>query len=210
LSLEKSPSAIPEPQECPVPRPSRWDDVVSAAARVFSEKGFGGASLEDVANEVGMLKGSLYNYIKSKEDLLFAIVRPNAEELLDRTRKLKEADLPASEKLRQIAEIHFEIIDRQLPYVTVYVQEIAGKGISPEWTAMDREYLTLVADVISEGVKDGDFAESTDARMSARALIGALNWATRWYQPGGPAQARAVAGQLAGIFLGGLLARRRG
>src|SRR3546814_18828239 len=90
-----------------------------------------------------MLKGSLYNYIKSKEDLLFAIVRPNAEELLDRTRKLKEADLPASEKLRQIAEIHFEIIDRQLPYVTVYVQEIAGKGISPEWTAMDREYLTL-------------------------------------------------------------------
>ncbi|HEY9563993.1 MAG TPA: helix-turn-helix domain-containing protein, partial [Nocardioides sp.] len=60
-----------------MPRPSRWDDVVSAAARVFSEKGFGGASLEDVANEVGMLKGSLYNYIKSKEDLLFAIVRPN-------------------------------------------------------------------------------------------------------------------------------------
>ena len=193
-----------------MPRPSRWDDVVEAAARVFSEKGFGGASLEDVANEVGMLKGSLYNYIKSKEDLLFAVVRPDAEELLARARELTQVDLPASEKLRQIAIIHIEIINRHLPYVSVYVQEIAGKNVSQEWTAMDREYIHLVEQIFAEGIESGAFDSALDPRIAARSLIGAFNWMTRWYQPGEPAQARAVAGQVADVFLSGVLVRRSG
>ncbi|MBC9734306.1 TetR/AcrR family transcriptional regulator [Nocardioides marmotae] len=192
-----------------MPRPSRWDDVVAAAARVFSEKGFGGASLEDVATEVGMLKGSLYNYIRSKEDLLFAVVRPDAEELLGRARELAGADLPASEKLRQITAVHVGIIDRHLPYVSVYVQEIAGKGISPEWAEMDREYISLVEQIIRDGVAEGVFDGRVEPRIAARAMIGSLNWLTRWYEPGGPARASEVAGQLSDFFLPGLLARRR-
>ncbi len=193
-----------------MPRPSRWDDVVEAAARVFSDKGFGGASLEDVANEVGMLKGSLYNYIKSKEDLLFAVVRPDAEELLSRARELTRVDLPASEKLRQIAIIHVDIINRHLPYVSVYVQEIAGKNVSAEWTAMDREYIGLVEQIFADGIAAGAFDGSLDPRIAARSLIGAFNWMTRWYEPGEPAQARAVASQVADVFLSGVLVRRQG
>ncbi|MDT0201691.1 TetR/AcrR family transcriptional regulator [Nocardioides sp. AE5] len=192
-----------------MPRPSRWDDVVEAAARVFSEKGFRGASLEDVAAEVGMLKGSLYNYIKNKEDLLFAIIRPSAEALLESARSLKGSDLPAAEKVRQIAQIHFDIIDRQLPYVTVYVQEIAGKEVAPEWTAMDREYLGLVTGFMAEGIDQGDFADHLEPRLAAKALIGSLNWATRWYKPTSPAHARATATQIADIFLAGMFVRRR-
>ncbi len=190
-----------------MPRPSRWDDVIEAAARVFSEKGFGGASLEDVANEVGMLKGSLYNYIKSKEDLLFAVVRPDAEALLARARELTQMDLPASEKLRQIAIIHVDIIDRRLPYVSVYVQEIAGRNVSREWTEMDREYIHLVEQIFAEGIKSRVFDQTLDPRIAARSLIGAFNWMTRWYQPGEPAQVRAVAGQIADVFLSGALYR---
>jgi AcrR family transcriptional regulator len=192
-----------------VPRPSRWNDVVAAAARVFSEKGFGGSSLEDVAAEVGMLKGSLYNYIETKEDLLFAVVRPDAEELLTHARELNRKDLPASEKLRQIALEHVMIIDRHLPYVSVYVQEIAGRGISKEWADMDREYMHLVEQVFVEGIDSGTFEASLDAKVAARSLIGALNWMTRWYEPGDPAQARAIAAQLSDVFLSGALARHK-
>ncbi|MDP9821910.1 TetR/AcrR family transcriptional regulator [Nocardioides massiliensis] len=182
---------------------------MAAAARVFSEKGFGGASLEDVANEVGMLKGSLYNYIKSKEDLLFAVVRPDADELLMKARRLSGTDLPASEKLRQIARVHVEIIDRKLPYVSVYVQEIAGRGISQEWTDMDREYMSLIEKAFMEGVEAGIFADDLDVRVATRCFIGSLNWMTRWYEPGDPVRARAVADQLADVFLAGALARSR-
>lgn len=192
-----------------MPRPSRWDDVVAAAARVFSDKGFGGSSLEDVAAEVGMLKGSLYNYIRSKEDLLFAVVRPDAEQLLASARDLVPQDLPASEKLRMVATVHVEIIDRHLPYVHVYVQEVAGKGISAEWAQMDREYMSLVERLFEEGKEAGDFDDKVDVRVAARSFVGALNWMTRWYEPGGPEHARAMATQVADLFLGGLLRRRQ-
>ena len=58
-----------------MPRPSRWPDIVEAAAHAFRERGFAATSLEDIATEVGIWKGSLYHYIDSKEDLLFAVVR---------------------------------------------------------------------------------------------------------------------------------------
>lgn len=193
-----------------LPRPSRWDDVVAAAAKVFDRKGFGGSSLEDIAQEVGMLKGSLYNYISTKEDLLFAVVRPAAEELLAKARSLRDVDLPPSEKIRQLATTHVEIIDRQLPYVSVYVREIAGRGISAEWSAMDREYVGHVEAILTEGRDQGHFDTSTNPHVAALSLIGALNWLTRWYRPAEFGSPRDVAGQISDVFLAGMLVRGSG
>lgn len=190
-----------------MPRPSRWEDVVAAAAKVFSEKGFGGSSLEDVAREVGMLKGSLYNYISSKEDLLFAVVTPPARRLLDQARQLSETDLPASEKLRRLTRTHVEIIHEYFPYVNVYVHEIVGRQVSEEWSEMDREYLRLLEGILAEGEKQGLFSPGLPRHVAALSLVGALNWMTRWYRPGDPAAAQAIADQITDVFLSGLLAR---
>jgi AcrR family transcriptional regulator len=81
----------------PVARPSRWTQIVDVAAELFREKGFVATSLEDIAREVGMYKGSLYHYIDSKEDLLFAVVREPAQQILDELRELAELDLPPAE-----------------------------------------------------------------------------------------------------------------
>ena len=53
---------------------ARLREIYDAAARVFSEKGYDGASIQDVADAVGILKGSLYYYIDTKQDLLFGII----------------------------------------------------------------------------------------------------------------------------------------
>jgi AcrR family transcriptional regulator len=182
--------------------------VVAAAAKVFSAKGFGASTLEDVAREVGILKGSLYNYISSKEDLLFAVVRPPAQRLLETAHQLRDIDLPPSEKVRRLTHTHVEIIDEYFPYVTVYVHEISGKHTSEEWAAMDHEYLTLLDGVLSEGEDQGVFSPGMPRHITALSLIGALNWMTRWYRAGDPAAARAIADQIADVFLSGLLARR--
>src|SRR5687767_4761450 len=58
----------------PRDREQRWDEIVEAAANVFYEKGYEGASLQDIASAVGLLKGSIYYYIDTKEDLLFELV----------------------------------------------------------------------------------------------------------------------------------------
>ena len=89
-----------------MPRPSRWNEIVESAARIFQEKGFASTSLEDIATEVGMWKGSLYHYINSKEDLLFAVVREPADKVLKQLREIAGLDLPPSEQIRLVAQSH--------------------------------------------------------------------------------------------------------
>lgn len=189
-----------------MPRPSRWTEVVEAAAVIFKDQGYHGTRLEDIAESLGMQKGSLYNYISSKEELLLAVVTPPANRLLESLTELAGADLPASEKLRLVARGHARVLEEYFPYVAVYVHEIAGQGHS-EWREMDRTYVRLLSTIIEEGRDSGLFASTTTPIISAMALIGSLNWMTRWYEQGGSLSAEQIADQIASTFLTGLLAR---
>lgn len=190
-----------------MPRPSRWNDVVEAAAVVFRQRGYHATRLEDIAEELGMRKGSLYNYIDSKEELLLAVVALPAAQLLDSLSALSDSDLPASEKIRLVARSHARVVEDYLPYVAVYVQEIAGQDHSPEWRERDRAYVRQLSAIIDEGRQSGLFDPGTVPVISSMALIGALNWMTRWYEPGGELSAEEIADRIASGFLAGMLAR---
>lgn len=190
-----------------MPRPSRWNDVVEAAAVVFKERGYHATRLEDIAEALGMQKGSLYNYIDTKEELLLAVVTPPASQLLDSLSALAASDLPASERIRLVARSHARILEEYFPYVAVYIQEIAGQDRSPEWRERDREYVRLLSAIIEDGQRTGLFSIETEPLISAMALIGALNWMTRWYERGGELSAEEIADRIASNFLAGLLAR---
>jgi AcrR family transcriptional regulator len=191
-----------------MPRPSRWNDIVEAAAEIFREKGFAAASLEDIASSVGIWKGSLYHYIDSKEDLLFAVVKEPAERILAEIQQIAELDLPASETLRQAALTHARVLDETFVYASVYLQEIAGRQRYDDWAKRDRLYLRVMTSIIQEGIDEGLFSPSTNARTATLAFIGALNWMTHWYKPNGPLPASTIAEQICSLCLNGLIMRR--
>lgn len=190
-----------------MPRPNRWNDVVEAAAKTFLKNGFSATSIEQIANELGMLKGSLYHYIQTKEDLLFAVVREPAERLLADFESLQAIDLPASSKLRRAARVHALILEEHGIYAAVYLQEIAGKGHYEEWKAMDRQYLRCIESIFAAGRTSGEFDSQLDERLSALAFIGALNWMTHWLQADGRLPATAIADRFVDLFLAGALTR---
>jgi AcrR family transcriptional regulator len=176
-------------------------DIVAASAKVFREKGFDAARLDDIAQEVGMYKGSIYHYIDSKEDLLFAVVREPSERILGEAHELVRESLPAEDKLRRLCHMHVHVLVDVTPFASVYIEEIAGKHRFPDWEAKDREYMAVVEDIMREVLGDRtDIAPG----MAARALVGSLNWMTRWYRPDGPMDADEIADQVAQMFLGGL------
>lgn len=190
-----------------MPRPSRWDDVVAAAAKVFRARGFAAASLDEIAGNLGMSKGSLYNYVSSKEELLEAVVGPPAEEILTTLRSLAQTDLPASEKLRRVTRIHVSVLERTYDFAAVYLHEVAGRGLGEEWAGKDHEYVSLIEDILRSGVDEGLFAPDMNILISAMALIGALNWLTRWWQVEGPISGSTIADRISDMFLAGLLTR---
>lgn len=190
-----------------MPRPSRWSEVVEAAAQVFQQKGFAASSLEDIAVAVGMRKGSLYHYINSKEDLLFAVVSEPASRILDSLQKTASLDLPPTEKLRQAAVTHAAVLDETFVYASVYLREIAGSHQFSEWAAKDRDYRRLLTSIVEDGIERGDFSPVIHAGTATLAFIGALNWMTHWYRPGGPLPAAVIADQICTTFLNGLIVR---
>lgn len=183
-------------------RPSRWDDVVKASARVFRKRGFARASLEEIAEELGMWKGSLYNYISTKEDLLVAVVTVPADRLVHDVRRIAAAsdELP-ERRLREIVRCHVDVLVDTDDFAAVYLHEVAGRDLGPEWQAVDREYATLVESVIAEGITSGAFPPDRHPRLMTMTLLGALNWLTRWWDPAGQIGPDQVAEQISDIVL---------
>jgi AcrR family transcriptional regulator len=183
-------------------RPSRWDDVVRAAGKVFRRNGFDRASLEEIAEELGMWKGSLYNYISSKDDLLTAVIAIPAERLTAEVRAIATGPGSPEERLRAIVRCHVELLVDYYDFVAVYLQEVAGRELGVQWRAYDREYASLVEQVVREGILSGAIPAGRDPRLMTMTLVGALNWLTRWWDPDGDIGPDLVTAQIADIVLG--------
>lgn len=144
----------------PRDREQRWDEIVEAAANVFYAKGYEGASLQDIATAVGLLKGSIYYYIDTKEDLLFELVM-RAQAMwfatLEETDELAEASAP--ERLREFI-VRFMLLEDQHREWGI-VAEAEFTRLSPDYLSkvMDgrRRFGRFVEGILRQGVTDGDF-----------------------------------------------------
>ena len=113
-------------------RRNRSQDVIEAAIRVFHKKGYASASIQDVADEVGVLKGSLYHYIDSKEDLLARIFEDSAGQFEELMAEVASLDAPPVERLRHFARQSSLWYLRNIERVGIYVNEwkhLSGKRL---------------------------------------------------------------------------------
>jgi AcrR family transcriptional regulator len=189
--------------ETPVDGPR--DDIVDAATRVFSERGYHGSSMADVAAAVGIRKPSLYHHVRSKEDLLFAIHDRLIDELSDETDAALAAAATPSDKLRAALRVTMEFVARNKDAVTVFLQERHAVG-GDRWDALvakrDR-YEKRISSVIADGVAAGDFVD-LPPDIAARGVLAMANWGYTWFQPGGRLTPEEVSETFAAIALSGL------
>ncbi len=89
-------------------------------------------------------------------------MREPADQILADVRELAGQDLPPSEKIRRITRSHVRVLEENFTYCSVYLDEVAGRHRSDEWSAMDREYVQAVIDVIEDGQKRGQFSRLLD------------------------------------------------
>jgi AcrR family transcriptional regulator len=170
------------------PAPKKRDrEVLDAAAKVFYERGYSDASVQDVADELGILKGSLYHYIKTKEDLLFRLL----EETHDEIYEVLEA-VAAVEDLDPLARLEL-YVRRQVEYnidnllrVSVYYHDL--ERLSPERRkriiSRRREHERWVVELVKEAQKAGQADASVDATILSRCIFATIIWTYRWYRKG--------------------------
>jgi len=192
----------------------RLGEIREAAVRVFRAKGLRVASLNDVAEELGTSRASLYYYVGSKEELFRDVVSEAVTANIEAAEKVLAQPLPASRKLARLIELLMASFERHYPYLYVFVQEDFSKlggdaDIATEpWDATIREwnqrYFDLVKQVVSEGIAAGDLRTSLPAGVVANCVIGMMNSSHVWFRPNGLMDATELGEGMARMLLAGL------
>jgi AcrR family transcriptional regulator len=160
--------------------------IREAAVKAIAKHGFEAASLRDIAKEVGIRAPSLYNYISSKEQLLYELMKDPLSSMLTEYRALaKDVDDPA-EKLRVFVQVHLNFHLHSRLDVFIGNMELRSLSASHYRTISNlrEEYARTLQAIIEEGAKSGVFQVS-EPRVVSLVMLGMLSGVCNWYQPGG-------------------------
>lgn len=188
---------------------ARREQLVDNAAQLFSERGYHGTSMADLANSMGILRGSLYAHIDSKEQLLFDIVDRGADRFITRLEETVASDDGPERKLRRAISAHIETVAEHMDASTVFLSEwryLTGEAFTTIMAKRDL-YESLWVEIIEEGIEWGVFPEGLDPAMATRMVLGAINWLYQWYDPQGEVAPDRVALQFDEMIQSGLRSR---
>jgi TetR/AcrR family transcriptional regulator, cholesterol catabolism regulator len=191
--------AASAPGARPVARRNRDAEIFTAAIEVFSEKGYSAASLQDVADRVGLLKGSLYHYISAKESLLYRIFHQAHEEAVELMAEVAGLGLPPVrhlyEYLRRLTLWYLDNRARSALYFTEwrYLTGEYGETVRRE----RREFEGYVRDIIRAAIEAGDARPDLDAKLASFATLASINSVLVWFSPSGPYDPDRIAAEIA-------------
>jgi AcrR family transcriptional regulator len=171
---------------------TRRAQLTREAARLFAEKGYHGTSVGDLAEAMGVQKGSLYAHMASKQDLLYEAMREGAAAFHGALDAIDER-LPATEKIRLALRGHLRVVSEQLDVATVFVREwryLEGER-REEILAERRRYEERFRALFREGRELGELRTDLDEAAAALLVLSAANWAYTWLQPGRDTEALA-------------------
>jgi AcrR family transcriptional regulator len=184
-------------------------EILDASAQIFSQKGYHGTSMQDIAGAVNLQKASLYHHVSSKQEILFELLNRGLYLLNEKVDQSIHANHSADENLRESIKAYLNALTEHQDLTSVLLLEY--RSLEPnylKWHIEERDRFEMLwRKIIESGVKEGVFA-CDDPAMAARALLGVMNWTVTWYRNDGPLTAGEIADQISDLYLQGLSARR--
>jgi TetR/AcrR family transcriptional regulator len=185
-------------------RLDRRVEILKSAAAAFRRRGYHGASVDEIASALEMTKGNLYYYFRNKEEILFACHDYSLDALLSLLAEVQSAPIPPDDKLRRLI----------LAFIHIILDELRGTALTLDLQALSPVLLKRVIakrdrfdrgmrDIIQQGIDSGLFAPG-DPKMIAFAMMGAVNWISKWFDPAGPMTSDQIGSAFADYLVDGL------
>ncbi len=182
------------------------EDILEAAALVFRQKGFHGASMNDIADAVNLKKASLYHHVSSKQEVLSELLDRALQLLLERISAITVQNISADKKLHLMIREYLLILVENMDLAAVLLFEhrsLERRQQSRHIPNRDK-FESLWKEVLVEGVRTKLF-KCDDPGLTTRALLGQLNWTITWYRPDGEKTIEQIADSYSKLLLNGLL-----
>jgi TetR/AcrR family transcriptional regulator, cholesterol catabolism regulator len=194
---------------------AKRSELLQIAGDVFKDKGFEAATLNDIAERFGTDRAAIYYYFAGKDEIFQEVFQATAKKVLDQNLaeaiRIAALEIGAHERLRQLIDLQIRSYEANYPYVYVYIQEDMGKVAfqatpwAKEMVRKTRQFEAVVTDVISAGMKAGEFRDDLSIPLVVKTLFGMVNWTHRWFKPGDRKYtAQQTVDTFAAIFFDGL------
>lgn len=162
------------------------EEIILSAIKIVNRKGYQGATMEEIAAELLMTKGSLYYYFKNKEDLIFQCHELVLQKAIEEIEALLKKPISYEQRLRKMIKIHIEYVIEEKETFNMIIkpdETFSTNHLSP-LLEIRNDYANYFDQVIQGGIAANEFtiAEPKIARM---ILLGAMNWIQQWYRPDG-------------------------
>lgn len=184
---------------------NKHQEIIRAAARLFKAKGYHAATVQDIAKEVGMLKGSLYYHIQSKEQLLMDVLMSAVEVVRGGLSRVLASDWSPEEKLKRAVLFHIQayLENEEVP---VFYNELANlpASLQERINAAIRDYEEIWLAILRDGAAAGIFRNDLPPRIILHSIFGMCNWTYKWFRPGGKLSPAEIGDIFAKIVLEGI------
>lgn len=190
--------------------PARRREILDTAAEVFAAQGYNATTVRKIADEAGMLAGSLYYHFDSKESMLDEILSAFLNGLWGRYDTALDAGLGPQETIEALVTESFREIDRHLAAVAIYQKEARHLSALPRFHYLadsQEKFEKAWLGTLERGVADGAFREDLDIRLTYRFLRDTVWVAASWYRPGGLHSPEEIARQYLSMVLDGVAVR---
>ncbi|HEY4441169.1 MAG TPA: TetR/AcrR family transcriptional regulator [Candidatus Elarobacter sp.] len=189
-------------------KPYDIDSLTDVALRVFAERGYDGASMDDVARAAGITKASIYHHVSGKEALLERGLGRALDALFAILEEPAAKDGPSAGRLRHIVTRVAETMLHLLPELTVLFRVRGGSATEREAMERRRRFDRIVTELIAQAQRDGSVRTDLDARLIARLVFGMSNSVAEWYRHGSSLGETAVVRGIAALAFEGMLPPR--
>ena len=190
-------------------RSDRREEILRAAAELFSERGFHAVGMRAIAEAVGIRSSSLYHHFPSKMDILHAIALEATQNFVNAHLPQLEGEGPHGERLTRLFRAHIEYFWQHRVEETVGLRELRelDEPRRAEVNRFRRRYQRALMDFIREGAELGEF-DVDDVRVSTMAVLNMINGVNDWFRAGGSLTIRRVAEVYADLAVQRLLGAR--
>jgi TetR/AcrR family transcriptional regulator, cholesterol catabolism regulator len=191
----------------PSPR-RRAPEIIEAAARVFAERGFHGASTQDIADVLGIRQASLYYYFSSKEGALELVCLHGVGGFYEAAKVIAAGGGGAADKLARLIKSHLSPLTDRSDFVRVFLNERQHLPAESRRRIgkLSRGLERVFEDVLKEGVRRGEFRSDLDTRLAVLGILGMANAVANWYCNEDVAIER-ISGEFARLLVDGVMKR---
>lgn len=187
----------------------RQAELLAIAADLFADRGYVATTVRDIADEAGILSGSLYHHFDSKESMIDEILSTFIDQTLASYESVIAEGKGPKETFEGLVRTSLESMVDSRAAILIYQNEARFLAAQPRFsylTAAHRKFEKIWTDVLKKGVKSGEFRDSIDPKLVYRLVRDTVWTAPRWYRPGGSLKPERIIEQYMAVLVDGVAA----